>query len=322
MIVTCDNCNTRYNINDSAIKKAQVTARCAKCKHVFTVRKGANKEPASLSAVDDNQPAVKESIEIDGINTSDSTMNARVISVCNQKGGVAKTTTSLNLGVSLGLLKKRVLIIDFDIQANLTLLMGYKDAKSFFEVIHSKDTGIAEYIIKTKLNLWLLPSNSKMALLSKTHLQDANFEYMLRDKLKSVGNYFDYIIIDTPPSGDFYTLNALLASDMAIIPTPCEYLSMQGVNHIVNMINVIREKSDHVLDYKIPVTMFETDNTASRVILEKLKSEYKDHLFSTMIEKDSKVQESQIVHKPTIYYDKESRAGRQYYNLAKEIISL
>jgi len=316
MIVTCDNCNTSYKISDSAIKRAEVSARCAKCKHVFAVRKSMQKSQENESKTD-----IKP-VEIEGINISDSNMNAKIISVCNQKGGVAKTTTSLNLGISLGLLKKRVLIIDFDIQANLTLLMGYKDAKSFFEVIHSKNTGIAEYIVKTKMNLWLLPSNSKMALLSKKHLQDENFEYLLRDKLKSISQYFDYIIIDTPPSGDFYTLNALLASDVAIIPTPCEYLSMQGVNHIVNMINVIREKSDHVLDYKISITMFEPENTASRVVLKKLKDEFKEHVFSIMIEKDSKVQESQIVHKPTIYYDKESRAGRQYYNLAKELIDI
>jgi len=316
MIVTCDNCNTSYKISDSAIKRAETNARCAKCKHVFTIRKSVQKSQENESKTD-----IKP-VEIEGINISDSNMNAKIISVCNQKGGVAKTTTSLNLGVSLSLLKKRVLIIDFDIQANLTLLMGYKDAKSFFEVIHSKNTSIAEYIVKTKMNLWLLPSNSKMALLSKKHLQDENFEYLLRDKLKSISQYFDYIIIDTPPSGDFYTLNALLASDVAIIPTPCEYLSMQGVNHIVNMINVIREKSDHVLDYKISITMFEPDNTASRVVLKKLKDEFKEHIFSIMIEKDSKVQESQIVHKPTIYYDKESRAGRQYYNLAKELINI
>ncbi|MDH5473209.1 MAG: zinc-ribbon domain-containing protein [Gammaproteobacteria bacterium] len=316
MIITCTNCKTRYNISDSAIKKKEISARCAKCKHVFTVRKSVQSTP--VRTVENEELPIK----IDGISASDSNMKAKIISVCNQKGGVAKTTTSLNLGVSLSLLKKRVLIIDFDIQANLTTLLGYKDAKSFFEVIHSKDAGISEYIIKTKLNLWLLPSNSKMALLAKMHLQDENFEYLLRDKLKSIGHYFDYIIIDTPPSGDFYTLNALLASDMAVIPTPCEYLSMQGVNHIVNMINVIREKSGHVINYKIPITMFEPENTASKVILKKLKEEYKDRVFSTMIEKDTKVQESQIFHTPTIYYDKESRAGRQYYNLAKEIINL
>ncbi|MDH5764444.1 MAG: zinc-ribbon domain-containing protein [Gammaproteobacteria bacterium] len=317
MIITCSNCNTSYNISESAIKKSEVSARCTRCKNVFTIRKPVSNKPAEVAA-----PAAPEKIEIEGINSDDSNMNARIISVCNQKGGVAKTTTSLNLAVSLNLLKKRVLLIDFDIQSNLTLLMGYKDAKSFFEVIHSDDKGISSYIIKSKLNIWLLPSNSKMALLSKKHLQDVNFEYLLRDKLKSIAHYFDYIIIDTPPSGDFYTLNALLASNLAVIPTPCEYLSMQGVNHIVNMINVIRDKSAHEIDYRIPVTMFEPDNTASRVILKKLQEEYKDHVFSTMIEKDAKVQESQVFHTPTIYYDKESRAGRQYYNLAKEIISL
>ena len=319
MIITCNNCNARYNINDSALKKQETNVRCSKCKNVFTVRKAVQPSAAPRPVVSEVN---SKPVEIDGIDINDSNYNAKIISVCNQKGGVAKTTTSLNLAVSLTLLKKKVLIIDFDIQANLSLLMGYKDAKSFFEVIQSKDVGISEYIIKTKSNLWLLPSNSKMALLSKTHLQDENFEYLLRDKLKTVADYFDYIIIDTPPSGDFYTLNALLASDLALIPTPCEYLSMQGVGHIVSMINVIKEKSGHVLDYRIPVTMFEADNTASRVVLKKLKDEYQDHVLTTMIEKDAKVQESQIVHKPTIFYDNNSRAGKQYYNLAKEIADL
>ena len=167
MIVTCNNCNTRYNINDGAIKKKEISARCAKCKHVFTVRKGAQPTPAPVSKP--ASPVAEEfhPIDIDGIHSSDSNRNGKINAVC-------KTTTALNLGVSLGLLKKRVLIIDFDIQANLTLLMGYKDEKSFFEVIESKDTGISNYIRKTNMNLWLLPSNSKMALLSKKHLQNEN----------------------------------------------------------------------------------------------------------------------------------------------------
>lgn len=317
MIITCDNCNTRYNINESVIKKTETSVRCSKCKNVFVVRK---KVPQSIN--ENNLTMNNDPVVIDGIDIADCNHNAKIISVCNQKGGVAKTTTALNLGVSLSLLKKRVLIIDFDIQANLSLLMGYKDAKSFFEVIQSKDVGISEYIVKTKSNIWLLPSNSKMALLSKTHIQNENFEYLLRDKLKAVAEYFDYIIIDTPPSGDFYTLNALLASNLAVIPTPCEYLSMQGVAHIANMIKVIRDKSGHDLDYKVSITMFEVGDTASSVVLKKLKDEYTDHVFTTMIEKDAKVRESQIVHKPTIFYDKESRAGRQYYNLAKEIVAL
>lgn len=316
MIISCNQCSSRYNINEKAIKKKEFTARCGKCQHIFVVRKVAR---TSASKVKTGTPAP---VVIEGLEQVTPSARARIISICNQKGGVAKTTTSLNLGVSLALLNKRVLLIDFDIQANLSLLMGYKDAQSFFDVIHSNDASLSSYIVRAKPNLWMLPSNSKMALLTKKHLQDENFEYLLREKLEAVSPYFDYIIIDTPPSGDFYTLNALLTSDLAIIPTPCEYLAMQGVNHIVNMINVVTEKSDHTIDYKIPVTLFEPSNTASRVVLEKMKAEYNSHMFSTIIEKDDKVQESQIVHVPTVFYSKDSKAGQQYLNLAKEVLSL
>lgn len=317
MIISCNKCSTSYNVNDKSIKKKEFKVRCGKCKHVFVV----TKEPPTVAKTAP-KPVEQAPVVIEGMENVNPSAKAKIISVCNQKGGVAKTTTSLNLGVSLTLLNKRVLLIDFDIQANLTLLMGYKDAKSFFDVIHSSDTSLSNYIVKTKQNLWLLPSNSKMALLTKKHLQDENFEYLLREKLQAVSPYFDYIIIDTPPSGDFYTLNALLTSDLAIIPTPCEYLAMQGVNHIVNMINVVTEKSDHSIDYKVTITMFEPSNTASRVVLDKMQEEYSKHMFSTLIEKDVKVQESQIVHTPTIFYSKESRAGRQYFNLAKEVLAL
>lgn len=316
MIITCKHCSTRYNINEKAINKKEFTARCGKCKNVFVVRKEVSTTRSTVKT------GMQKPVVIEGLEKVAPSGKARIISICNQKGGVAKTTSSLNLGISLTLLNKRVLLIDFDIQANLTLLMGHKDARSFFDVIHSNDASLSSYIVKTKSNLWLLPSNSKMALLTKQHLQDENFEYLLREKLEAVSPYFDYIIIDTPPSGDFYTLNSLLASDIAIIPTPCEYLAMQGVNHIVNMINVVTEKSDHTIKYKIPITLFDSSNTASRVVLEKMKAEYNSHMFSTIIEKDDKVQESQIVHTPTIFYDKESRAGRQYFNLAKEVLTL
>ncbi|MDH5570212.1 MAG: ParA family protein [Gammaproteobacteria bacterium] len=261
-------------------------------------------------------------VEIEDISSSEANKSARIITICNQKGGVAKTTTCLNLGVSLSLLQKRVLLVDFDIQANLTLLMGYKDARSFFDLISTDDGNVSKFILKTKLDVWLLPSNSKMTLLSKKHLQQDNFELLLKESLSKVSNYFDYIIIDTPPSGDFYTLNALMASDIAIIPTPCDYLSMQGVSHIVNMIDVIAKKSGHIIDYKIPVTMFDSSSTASSVILDKLKSEHGGHLFRTRIERDDNVRESQIVHTPTIFYSKESAAGQQYYELAREIAAM
>ena len=310
MIITCNKCDTKYKLKKTVSIKENAKAKCVKCGNVFPVL-------ASTSVSKSSQP-----INITGLENVKPELNAKVVSVCNQKGGVAKTTTCLNLAVSLRLLKKRVLVIDFDIQANLTLLMGNKDSESFFDLLQSEDQLISKYIVKSNHGIWLLPSNNKMALLAKKHIQDDNFEYLLRDQLKYIKPYFDYILIDTPPSGDFYTLNALLTSDIAIIPSPAEYLAMSGVNHIVNMIEVIAQKSSHKIDYKIPITMFEPDNTAAQVVLKKIRQEYKSHVFDTVIEKDQKIQESQIVNKPTIIYDKESKAGRQYYSLANEVLGM
>ncbi len=325
MIIQCDKCKTQYNVNTSTIKKPKFRAKCAKCKNIFLVSKPVTPLDTPMPATPSSQPQPLQQKQTSAVRASKPTpvvdSDCRVITICNQKGGVAKTTTCLNLGASLALMGKRVLLIDFDIQANLSLLLGYKDAKSFFEVIHSDAGDISQYIVQAKNNLSLLPSNSKMALLSKKHLSNENFEYMLRDKIQSIKNDFDYILIDTPPSGDFYTLNALLASDVATIPAPCEYLSMNGVNHIEAMINVIKEKTDHDLDYQILITLFEPDNTACKVILNKFHDQHSGKVLQTIIEKDSKIQESQIAHTPVIFYSKDSRAGLQYHKLAEEIVN-
>lgn len=328
MIIQCDKCKTKYNVNTSKIVKPKFKAKCSKCDNIFIVTKALPKVEATESLTE-KQPSQTEQPVPQKANTvrvsrppvPEVESDCKVITICNQKGGVAKTTTCLNLGASLALMGKRVLLIDFDIQSNLTLLLGYKDAKSFFEVIHSDAGDLSQYIVQTRNNLSLLPSNSKMALLSKKHMSNENFEYMLRDKLQSIKNDFDYILIDTPPSGDFYTLNALLASDIATIPAPCEYLSMNGVNHIEAMINVIKEKTDHTLDYQILITMYEPENTACKVILNKFHDQHSGKVLQTIIEKDSKIQESQIAHTPVIFYSKDSRAGLQYHKLAEEIVN-
>ncbi|MCW8957008.1 MAG: zinc-ribbon domain-containing protein [Gammaproteobacteria bacterium] len=313
MIITCGKCRTKYRIDDNVIKKDEFKVRCTKCNHAFLVKK-----PGSDSEI---PPYIKKrqgAVSPVRKNYQDNP-NCRVITICNQKGGVAKTTTCLNLAASLVLMNKRVLVVDFDIQSNLTLLLGHKDARSFFDVIHSDDDALSSYLVKTRHDFWLLPSNSKMALLSKKHLPNENFEYMLRDKLVEVKANFDYILIDTPPSGDFYTLNALLASNAAVIPVPCEYLSLNGVGHIEGMINVINDKINHKISMHVLVTLLEPDNTVGKVVLKKIKSKYQDKVFKTMIDKDQKIQESQIVHTPTIFYSQESVAARQYQQLANEI---
>lgn len=316
MIITCGNCRTKYQVDDNSISRDEFRVRCTKCNHAFLVKKpGAGSEvPPHLKK--------KTSAAVAQSKKYPDNPNCKVITICNQKGGVGKTTTCLNLATALMLNKKRVLVVDFDIQSNLTLLLGHKDARSFFDVINSEDDSLSDYLIKTKHNLWLLPSNSKMALLSKKHMPNENFEYMLRDKLLEVKANFDYILIDSPPSGDFYTLNALLASNVAVVPMPCDYLSLNGVSHIEGMINVINEKIKHKIDMHVLITLFEPDNTVGKVVLNQIKNKYLNKVFSTVIDKDQKIQESQIVHTPAIFYDQAGVAARQYQQLANEIEAL
>ncbi len=305
MIVTCEKCKSRYTLDASRIKDSVFRAECSHCHHIFTVHKTPLHEQSPyLLRPEAKKPAPRQ---------------CRVVCVCNQKGGVAKTSTCLNLGGALSQLKKRVLLIDFDVQANLSMLLGYRNVSSFFEALDSGDGELSKAIIKANYNLWLLPSNSRMALASKKYLNQPNFEYLLRKRLGKIKKVFDYIVIDTPPSGDFFTLNALLASDLALIPSQCEYLSMNGVGHIENMIQVIKEKTAHKPDYRILATLYDPKNIAENVIYQKLKSQHKEKMLATTIQRDSKIQESQIAHMPVLFYDKKSLAGQQYLSLAKEL---
>ena len=309
MIITCPSCRTKYRLDDSRIKKAQFKVRCAKCKHVFMARAAANETPRT-AAPQPSRRVVRPPVD----NSSCVTLT-----VCNQKGGVAKTSTCLNLGTSLATMGKRVLLVDFDVQANLSVLLGHPAAKSFFDIMDNEEATIREHIVSTRYGVSLLPSNSKMALLSKKQMPLGDFEYLLAEKLAEIKSDYDYILIDTPPSGDFFTLNSLLASDAAIIPTQCEYLSINGVDHIIRMINVINDKRDHNLGYKVLVTMYNSALTPANVILSKIRSKYGEHLLRNMISMDGKVQESQITQQPLISYDRNAIAAGEYLALAQEI---
>jgi chromosome partitioning protein len=243
----------------------------------------------------------------------------RVIALSNQKGGVAKTTTCLNLAVALARMGKKVLVVDFDVQANLTILLGFRKTRSFYELLNREVKGINDVILHTKYpNLSLLPSNSKMALLKKRYLTQHNFEYLLKNRLEEIENKYDHILIDTPPSIEFFTLNALIAAQLVIVPTTCEYLSMHGVSQISDIIKVLKG-IDHDVEYKVLITMFDAKKTSERVINEKIRRKYGAMLCKTVIELDDKMQESHIVNLPIQYYDEKSRSAGQYQALAREI---
>lgn len=307
MIIICQKCMTRFHLDDDATDKSTFVVKCTVCGHLF-------------SAYKPNR--VQEITFLDLEKARQEKTNDQVIAVSNRKGGVAKTTTCLNLGVSLALLKKRVLLVDFDAQANLTLALGQKESPTFYDAQKEIGKPLDAFIVATKYpTLWLLPSGRNMVLLNKLYFGARNFEYMLKDRLNTVKEQFDFILIDTPPSIEFYTLNALTASNRVLIPCQCDYLSTHGVDQVLRLIKLIREKSNPQIQSRILFTMLDRDSQASRLILKKIQSLYKGQTFDTVIEMDGVLKEAQILNMPAIQYSQKSVAGTQYIELAKEVIA-
>jgi len=322
MIISCKNCASKFSVNKKLISESGSKVRCSRCKRVFTVHRpidAKGKEITQITKIKKKgpSPALKQP--------------CRIISVSNQKGGVSKTTTCLNLGASLAMLNQRVLMIDFDVQASLTSILGYHDTHSFYDVIHS-GSNFSDYILNTKYaRLALLPSNENIVLLNRGYFFErsgANFyEYMLKNRLADlVGgqlkNRYDYILIDTPPSVGYFVLNSLTAASFIIIPCQSEYLSTQGVGQTLKLIKRVKRNTNPEIQSRILVTMHDQNSTVARLVVSKLKGSYQGKTFNTVIDHDVKVKESQIMKEPVYYYDKHSPAAIQYLELAKEIIGI
>ncbi|MBL0714133.1 MAG: zinc-ribbon domain-containing protein [Desulfosarcina sp.] len=307
MIVICERCQSRFQLDEKRIKAnaRSFTARCSRCRHVFTAYRPVR---------------VQEIPFIDLSAAKHVTHQGNTIAISNQKGGVAKTSTCLNLGLALTQLGKRVLLIDFDVQANLSILLGRQETASFYDVLQNGPQAMDNTLVQTPYpDLWLLPAGKNMVLLNKKFFGAEDYEYILNDRLNLVKNRFDFILIDTPPSIEFFTLNALTASDRVIIPTPCDYLSTHGVDQILSIIDLIRRKTNPAIEARILVTMYDEDETAARVIFSKLQELYRGQLYPTVIPHDSRLREAQIMGMPVSHYDQQSRSGQQYMALAREI---
>jgi len=308
MIVVCESCNSRLKIDESRLTSSikSFSVRCPSCRHTATV--------FLPEQVQDVAPA-------QAYESQNRARAGTTIVITNQKGGVAKTSTCLNLGLSLALSEKRVLLIDFDVQANLTISMGYQNTTSFYNIMHSPDLELDSALIQTSYpGLWLLPSNKNMVLLSKKYFGKNDYEYILGKQLASVKERFDYIIIDTPPSIEFFTINALTTSDLAIVPTQCDYLSTHGVGQVLNIIDLIRKKTNPRIKSRVLVTMYDEAATASRMIFTKLNNLYPGQMYRAVIPRDERLREAQIMSMPVINYDQKSCSGLQYMALAREII--
>lgn len=304
MIVACSHCQTRFSLNDQQQSALPFKAKCSHCQQIFEVE----------AIAEDAHQLADEQILLP---------KHKVFVICNQKGGVAKTTTVMNLGFSLALQQQKVLLIDFDIQGNLSELMQVSGRESFYDVLESKDPQIfSKSILSVGDNIWVLPANDKLAVLPKRYLNTKGFEYLLSRRIAQIKGFFDYILIDTPPSMDFFTINGLIAADVALIPTQAELLATKGVAHVQKLVKLLNEKSQTNIDFRILLTMIDAENTVNQVVEKSLQEQFPGHLLSTRIERDIKLQESQITLTAVSDYAPDSKAAVQYAELAQEVLQL
>lgn len=254
----------------------------------------------------------------------------KIISLVNQKGGVGKTTSSINLAASLGVLKKKILLVDLDPQGNTTTGIGINKAdigKSIYDLLIDK-ASLSETIIKTKFkNLYVVPATINLAgadieLIDKA-LVDPEFSKssQLKKHLDEARDMFDFIIIDCPPSLGVLTTNALTASDSVIIPVQCEFFALEGIMQLLSTIRLAQKNLNPSLDIEgVLLTMLDNRTNLGLEVVEEIKSYFKERVYDTIIPRLVRLSEAPSHGKPILAYDPNSRGTEAYLNLAKEVI--
>ena len=249
----------------------------------------------------------------------------KIISFANQKGGVGKTTSAVNVAASLGLLGSRVLLIDLDPQGNATSGVGImkKDLKGTTREFISGDIAPEKAVIDTEFeNLSIIPANTSLAGAEFDLLDFENSEYRLKNVIEPLKDKFDYIIIDCPPSLGMLTVNALSASDGIVVPMQCEFYSLEGLSQLMITIKRIKQLYNKDLSVTgILITMYNGRLLLSMQVLNELKKHYGDKLFSTEISRNVKLSEAPGFGRPVYYHDKKSKGSAEYLDIAKELRS-
>jgi chromosome partitioning protein len=248
----------------------------------------------------------------------------KVIAITNQKGGVGKTTTAINLGASLAANDLRVLLVDSDPQGNATTGLGVEKKLESLTFYHALFGGVnlQDVTVPTECEgLSLVPADKNLVGANIDLVDLPNREHKLREALEPVKDQYDYILIDCPPALDLLTLNALVAADSVLIPIQCEFFALEGISQLMDTIDRVRESFSHSLKIEgILLTMFDERTNLTRQVADDLKEFFSDEVLETVIPRSIRLAEAPSYGKPILIYDPRSRGAESYIKLAKEIL--
>ena len=249
---------------------------------------------------------------------------AKVIAITNQKGGVGKTTTAINLGASLAANDIRVLVVDSDPQGNTTTGLGIEkkdESPTLYDAL-IQGVPLQDVIVKTACEgLHLVPADKNLVAANLDLVDRENREFSLSQILSSVKDLYSYVLIDCPPALDLLTLNALVAADSVLIPIQCEFFALEGISQLIDTIERIRESFSKTLPLEgILLTMYDDRTNLARQVADDLREFFQHEIFTTVIPRSIRLAEAPSFGKPILMYDPRSKGAESYIKLAKEIL--